>query len=254
MNYDETIKNLQTLAEIPLNQEDENFKRVIPLMFAYAENRIYRELDFLATTTMTTGVLIAKNRELALPVTVLVLRQLDVIVPSGLPAEPPFSGVVTRLRDTRRTLERISPESVNMFWPQETFRPGAPEKFAIIGKSTPGPPQVLSYIIRLLPTPDKAYPVEFLGVIRPEPLSPTNSETFLSITYPDLLCAACMVFISGYQRDFGAAADDPGKAISWEAQYTALRGGAVLEAARLRGEAAGWSSQPPAPLAAARAP
>ena len=34
--------------------------------------------------------------------------------------------------------------------------------------------------------------------------------------YPELLLCACMVFASGYQRDFGAQAEDPQKAVSWE--------------------------------------
>ena len=80
MNYDEVVKNLQTLLEIPFNQEDENFKRIVPLMFTYAENRIYRELEFLATTAVTTGTLTVNNRETPLPSTVLVLREMSVIV------------------------------------------------------------------------------------------------------------------------------------------------------------------------------
>jgi hypothetical protein len=61
MNYDQVIKNIQTLAEIPLNQEDENFKRIIPLMFTYADNRIYRELEFLATTAVVPGQLMIQS-------------------------------------------------------------------------------------------------------------------------------------------------------------------------------------------------
>lgn len=243
MNYDEVIKNLQTLAEIPLNQEDENWARIIPLMFAYAEGRIYRDLDFLATTTITLGDTVARNREVDLPATILVLRQLSVICPSGL-VEPEKSGVI-KLRDARKVLERYSPEALDMVWPAETFRPGVPEKYAIIGKMmpqvmphimpVPTVPQVFSQVIRLAPTPDKAYPLEFLGVVRPDPISSRNPETYLSITYPDLLCAACMVFIAGYQRDYGAQADDPAKAMSWESAYQGLRASVALEATRMKG-------------------
>jgi hypothetical protein len=247
MNYDTVIKHLQTLLEVPLNQEDENWARIVPLMFAYAENRIYRELDFLATTTSTAGLLVANNREMALPVTVLVLRQL--IVFAMLPDPPTAGGVHTNLR-TRVTLERVSPEALDIFWPQEMWRPGVPRQYAMIGKSTPalvsGLPDLLSHTIRLAPTPDQAYEADFLGVIRPRPLSPKNPETLLSTVYPDLFCAACMVFGSGYQRDFGAMADDPGKAMSWEGTYNALKAGVMLEAARQKGEGAG----PPVPTPA----
>jgi hypothetical protein len=240
MNYDQVVKNLQTLLEIPLNQEDENFRRIIPLMFTYADNRIYRELEFLATTSVTTGALTANSRETPLPSTMLVLRQMNVLVPTGYA----WAGLVQR-----KALERISPEALDMFW---TIGPaftadtpvdwavrllprGVPEKFAVIGTSTATFPQTLSYVIRLMPTPDKAYATEFFGVTRPALLSSTNTETFLSANYADLFCAACMVFASGYQRDFGAMADDPQKAISWNGTYESLRQGAILEAGRMKG-------------------
>jgi hypothetical protein len=254
MVYDEVIKNLQTLLEIPLNQSDENFSRIIPLMFAYAENRIYRELDFLATTTMTTGVLTKDVTQVDLPVTVLILRQMSVLASTPTMVVP--GGFVSDI-PSRNVLERVSLESLDMFWPQLALPlglPRIPRQFAIIGKPQAGPPQVFSYSVRIAPAPDKPYDAEYLGVIRPAPLSPSNTETLLSTIYPDLFCAACMVFASGYQRDFGAMADDPQKAMSWEGTYSALRMGAMMEAARQKGEGPGWTGVSPAPLAQPRAP
>jgi hypothetical protein len=82
------------------------------------------------------------------------------------------------------------------------------------------------------------------GDIRPFPLSADNPETYLSVYYPELFLCACMVFGSGYQRDFGAQSDDPQRAVSWEGQYTYLRQGVALEAMRMRG------AGPPVPAAA----
>jgi len=93
-----------------------------------------------------------------------------------------------------------------------------------------------------------------LGVIRPQRLSSDNPQTFLSVTYPELFLAACMVWGCGYQRDYGAQADDPARAMSWETQYTNLRQGVMLEAAQLRGEGPGWTATTPAPAAQPRAP
>jgi hypothetical protein len=237
MNYDQTLKQLQTLLEIPLNQEDENFKRIVPLMFTYADNRIYRELEFLATTAVTAGTLTANNRETPLPSTMIVLRQMNVLVPAG-----PIWARMT----VRKVLERVSPEALDMIWGSQgrydanfdavvPTPAGVPEKYAIVGTSTAAFPQTLSYIVRLMPTPDQAYAAEFFGVIRPALLSPVNTETFLSVNYPDLFCAACMVFASGYQRDFGAQADDPAKAMSWNGMYETLRQSAMMEAGRMKG-------------------
>ena len=240
MNYNETVAKLQTLLEIPLNQEDSNFTRIIPLMFAYADGRIYRELDFIATTVTLIGKLTARKRNTLLPADVLVLRQLNVCTPATMSVTD---------NSERHTPERVSPEALDMFWPTAA-RVGLPKYYAVVGdtpmaavlqplagvpKPPPPKPQVFSRRVRFGPAPDQAYPVEFLGVIRPAILSPTNPETYLSVTYPDLFCAACMVFGAGYQRDYGAQADDPAKAMSWEGQYQALKRGIELEAARMRG-------------------
>jgi hypothetical protein len=242
MTYDEVLKNLQTLLEIPLNQEDENFRRIVPLMFTYADNRIYRELEFLATTAVTTGTLTANNRETPLPSTVLVLRKMSLLVPTSYS----WAGLIKR-----KELERVSPEALDMFWPtgsaftidtpiEQASRlliRGVPQKYALVGTSTAEFPQTLSYSIRLGPVPDKAYATEYFGVVRPALLSAVNTETFLSTNYADLFCAACMVFASGYQRDFGAQADDPAKAVSWNGMYESLRASAMLEAGRMKGDA-----------------
>src|SRR5262249_53892698 len=69
VTYEEAVSWLQTMADIPQNQQDEDFIRIIPAMIDYAEGRIYRELDFLATLTSQTTTLNALNREFALPST-----------------------------------------------------------------------------------------------------------------------------------------------------------------------------------------
>ena len=143
---------------------------------------------------------------------------------------------------------------LDMFWPVGPMKTGVPKKYAVLGSFVFGSPdyplQISGQELRWAPLPDNGYLVEVLGTFRPNPLGPNNPETFLSKTYPDLLLAACMIFASGYQRDFGSMADDPAKAMSWEATYSTLRTGVMLEAARQSGEGAGWSSLPPTPIAA----
>ena len=247
MNYYEVVAYLKTLLEIPLNDEDSNFTRILPLMFAYADGRIYRELDFLPTLTAQKDALVPNGRELQVPDTVIVLRQLVIFTPFGV--EVPTS--------TRNIPDRVSPEFLDMCWPQSSFHRGVPQKYAIIGfegLAVNPNRQVLQQRLRLAPTPDKAYTCEYLGRIRPAILSPDNLQTYISVNYPELFCTACMVFGAGYQRDFGAQADDPQKAMSWDAQYNYLRAGIMLEAAQQRGEGPGWSAVPPAPAAQPRAP
>lgn len=230
MTYDETIAWLQTMCEVPLNNADENFQRIIPAMMLYADGRIYRDLKFLATLTSQPISLTAHDREFALPVSVRALRAVNVCTPAG-PSISRYS--------KRSPLERITAEMLDFIWPQSSYRPGVPQKYAVLGSGMPG---ALQHIVRVMPTPDQNYQAELLGDIRPLPLSPTNPETFLSVTYPELYLCACMVFAAGYQRDFGAQADDPARAASWEQQYSNLRQGVMGEAAAMRGEGAGTGS------------
>jgi hypothetical protein len=244
MTYDEIVEALKTLCEVPLNNTDENFQRIVPSMFLYADGRIYRDLVFLQQNITQPATLVARNRELALPKSVLVLRNVNLCQPAM-----PIS------TNTRRTpLERLPPEILDFLWPQSSFRPGPPVKYAVVGSVTQGDTQVLSLTVRFAPTPDAAYPVEFLGDIRPLPPANDNPETFLTVTYPELYIACCMIFAAGYQRDFGAQAEDPARAQSWESQYTKLRDGVALEAARQRGEGPGFTAVTPAPLSQPRAP
>jgi hypothetical protein len=97
-----------------------------------------------------------------------------------------------------------------------------------------------------MPSPDRIYIGEVYGGIQPRPLSDSNPETYLSRYYAELLIAACMVFLTGYQRDYGAQSDDPQRAMSWEAQYQTLKAGVTQETGRQRGEGPGFTALPPA--------
>jgi hypothetical protein len=96
------------------------------------------------------------------------------------------------------------------------------------------------------PFPDQQYYVEIVGTYRPNSLSSANPETFISKYLPDVLIMASMIFVSGYQRNFGRASDDPAMAQSYEGQYQILLKGATVEEARKKFESSGWTSQSPA--------
>jgi len=227
MNYDEVVSQLKTLLAVSLNDDDSNFTRIIPSMFLYADGRIFRDIAFLAQKITQPVQLTANDREFDLPANVRVLRAINVCTPIG-----PIT-----FTSKRNPLERISVEALDFFWPQASYKPGIPQKYAVLGLSTPFPlPGAdIVYQVRVMPTPDKAYQAELLGDIRPDPLAPENPQTFLSVYYPELFIAACMIYGSGYQRDFGAQADDPGRAVSWEAQYGALRQGVMQQVSRMAG-------------------
>ena len=97
--------------------------------------------------------------------------------------------------------------------------------------------------IVMAPSPGAAFAVEVIGNIRPTPLSATNTTTFLASYLPDLFFAASMIFVSGWQKNFGAQADDPRMAMSWETQYQGLLSSAKIEELRKK-YAASFGSAP----------
>lgn len=193
---------VQTLCGV--KPTDEYFKSIQPGAIDYAEQRCYRELDLLSTvTTDATKSFVALTRTLTLPTSphFVTVQQVNVITPA----------LATPTTGTRNELTPVSRQFLNYVYGSASTA-DVPEYFAMQDDQT----------IMVGPWPDAAYNVEFVGTIRPTPLSPTNTTTFLTLYLPDLFIAASMVFFAGYQRNFGSQADDPKMGQSWESQYQTL--------------------------------
>jgi len=242
VTYDETVQALQTLCVVPLNNSDENFMRILPRTFEYAENRMYRELDMLPTTVaVATTTLSGGNPRVTVPTQLLNTRYVNLISPVGTSGDA----------GTRTPLERISPEMMDLCFPTTgTSGTSLPAKYALYG-TTGGSACSSSgaMTMRVGPGPVTSYGLEFIGPVRPEVLSKTNPTTILTMRFPDMYIAACMVYLMGYQRDFVAQSSDPSAAMSWEKTYTSLREGAIVEIQRQKSESVGWSAQTPSVLA-----
>ncbi len=61
-----------------------------------------------------------------------------------------------------------------------------------------------------------------------------------------------MVFMSGYQRDFGAQATDPQLAQSWDTQYKDLFKSCMEEEQRRKIQGTNWSAYSSTPLSMPR--
>lgn len=200
-------------------------------MIAYAELRIYRELDFIRTqveaetTDLTPG-----TRTKAVPGSIIVVNSASVVSPASTAAAA----------GTRNPMQRVSMEFLNFMWPS-TVTLGLPSVFALQDDAT----------IVVAPTPDAAYRLACQGVVRPAPLSSTNTTTYLTANLPDLFVAASCIFgFGGINQNFGAASDDPQSAQSWENQYQLLKAGVNMEALRQKAWMASWQPFSPAPEAA----
>ena len=226
LTYSTYKTQIATLAVV--EEADPAFVTILPQMITYAENRMYRDLDFLFTSTAVTGYpLVTGSRSLTVPEgTFVVTEQINVITPAG---------TINPELGTRNPCLPVSKEFLDAVYGSSTAT-GLPQYFAPFNDN-------LYYVG---PFPDQQYYVEIVGTYRPNSLSSANPETFISKYLPDVFIMASMIYVSGYQRNFGRASDDPAMAQSYEGQYQILLKGATVEEARKKFESSGWTSQSPA--------
>lgn len=230
LNYSDYVTTIANLMTTQSSQAE--FVQILPSIIDYAEMRMYRELDLLATTVRdSTAVLTVDSRNFTLPTPnggrYVVLDAINLINPS--------SGV------RFAQLQPVSLEFLDAAYPAETATASTatPEYFAMVTDQT----------LVVGPSPGTAWRVEVVGEIRPTPLSASNTTTYLTNYLPDLFIAASMVFASGYQKNFGSQSDDPKMSASWESQYQTLFASANLEENRKRWASVSWTSKQPSPIA-----
>lgn len=236
--YSTLVSSLNNLLQ---QTGSDDFTNIIPEIIDDAEQRIYRELNFLAQrredTTITTT---SGTRDISLAVATasncMVVEQFALFTPAGA---GPSSGTRVQLQGP------VSLDFINMVWPAQSSVV-APSLYASSYWAMKD-----DHTVTVAPTPDGSYTAGVTGVFRPAAMSSANPTTYLGTVYPDLLLSACMVFGAAYQRDFGMMSEDPAKAVSWEAHYQAEKESAMEEEARRRGESTGWTpmkqyvAQPP---------
>jgi hypothetical protein len=242
LTYTTYVDQIATLAVV--DPTDTAFQTILPQMITYAENRMYRDIDFMFTSTSLHGasyILTPGNRNLSFNIELadgsfVVSEQINLLTDaSGNAAattDPDACVRVPLLPTTKEFLDAVYGSSL-------TANRGQPKYFVPFNET----------LFFLGPVPDQAYPVEVVGTFRPNSLSATNTTTFISNYLPDVFIMASMIYVSAYQRNFGRANDDPQMAISYESQYQALLKSALVEEARKKFDAAGWSSQSPATVA-----
>jgi hypothetical protein len=193
---------LNSLANLAGTQTTNAFFVIeVPNAIDYAEQRIFRDLDLLIqVTTDSSQTTVALSRNLAIPTAFVAVNNVNLITPAG--------SLPDSVGSKRNQLVPVSEDYLDFSWPSAA---GAqlPLFYARQGQNK----------ILLGPFPDLGYVAEYVGTQRPAPLSASNPTTFLTTNLPDLFLTASMIHIAGYQKNFGAMADDPRSAVSWEAQY-----------------------------------
>jgi hypothetical protein len=242
------LAQMATMAVV--DTTDPNFLTILPAMITYAENRIYRDLDFLFTSISTTSyTLTTGNRQLSVPAgTFVVPEQINVLTPIGV--SDPNAAIRSPLLPTTK-------EFLDAVYGDYTYT-AMPKYFCPFD----------DYTFYVGPFPDQNYTVELVGTYRPQSLGPgasdatflanyitytgaaypnfasTTTTTFISLYLPELMILASMIYIAAYQRNFSSAqGNDPQMPITYETQYQTLLKSAASEENRKKFEAAAWSSQ-----------
>jgi len=220
LTYNTYVTQIATMAVVPVS--DPNFQIIIPSMIDYAELRMQRDLDFLNTsgTGTYTGTAGSYNLQLTQGYPFVVMENIGVTDPA--------TNYVSQLTP-------VTKEWIYAVYPQGSTQ-GLPQYFAPFNDN----------LMLVAPIPDQAYTFTVVGTQRFPTLSSTNTSTFISQYLPDVFIMASMVYISAYQRNFtSASSNDPQMAVTYESQYQTLLKGAMVEEARKKFEASGWTSQSP---------
>jgi hypothetical protein len=225
-DYNGYVSDLANLLVIPPG--DVNYLQFISNVIDDAEQRIYRELDLLATIVRQTGTLTPNSRNFTFPTAggrFVVTESMSIFDLSG----------------ARRILTPTTREYIDFVYGSETSNtvPSYPEYYGML----------TDQMIIVGPPPDSGYTVEVTGTIRPAPLSAANPTTYLTLYLPDLFMAESLIYGYGYMKDFGAMADDPQGSASWTKHYQDLWQSANTEEMRKRYASGGWTSKQPAPIA-----
>lgn len=237
MTYAQYVTRLATMTAY--SETDTDFTTILPSCIDDAEGRCYRDLDMINLDVRdSSSSTVALDRNFNLPTSVgtfQIVTGVNIITPA---ATAPDSG-------TRNQLAPASLDVLDRIYPSTTGA-GVPQFYSYISQSSiSGQKNIV-----LGPWPDAAYRVEVVGKIQWTPLSSTNTTTFLSLYLPDLLLSASMIFMAGFQKNYGASADDPKSGLTWEAHYQTLLNGAGTWEARKRFAGASWSSKQLEPTAA----
>lgn len=229
INYSQLVSALQNLL---VDDGSTNFTAILPQAISYAEDRCYRELDFLANRATDTSVtLTAGSRNATCPADINVVEGIALLNPAG--QLPPSA--------SRIVLERSSLDFIDSFYGSESDV-GTPQFYALKN----------DIAIVLAPSPMSPWIIEITGTIQPAAMSNSNTTTVLGNYFPDLMLAACMVFLTGWQQNFGAQADNPQMAQSWETQYGILKTSALEFIQRQKSQDPNWTPFTPTPLSTPR--
>jgi hypothetical protein len=172
MTYDELLTNIRNYTEVDANVFTNAVCNTFILM---AENRILRDIDLDVFKLEVTGNMTSGNKFLSTPSDILTHRYVMMTKDN--------EQIFLEFRDTSFMKE---------YWPNGATT-GTPRFYSVWDQNT----------FYIAPTPDESYVVELGYIRKPEQLSATNPETWVSINAPEALLYACLIQAYSYTKGPG---------------------------------------------------
>lgn len=233
-NYSQFVTNLANMLQID-PPTDPNYQTALPTIIDDAEQRLYRELDLLNTILINTaGVTTVNSRAFTFPTHFVVSESIN-IYPAGITPGAGSRGRKQLIPTSREWMDAVYPDEIPTIVQGGSLNGLLPHYYAMITDQT----------IILGPCPGDAYPLEVIGTIRPNPLSATNTTTYLTQYLPDLFFAESMIIGYMYLKDTGAISDDPRSSVTWDQHYKDLWQSAAVEEGRKKYTSQAWTPKQP---------
>lgn len=170
MTYDELVVNIRNYMETDANVLS---VPVINTFILMTENKILRDIDLEIFRQNSLGNLSANNPYLTMPIDILTHRYM----------------LVKDNENNETFLDFRDVSFVKEYW-RDSTEVGFPKYYSVWNANT--------FLIG--PTPDASYVVELGYIRKPEGLSPTNQNTWLSINAPEALLYGCLVQAYSYTK------------------------------------------------------
>ena len=167
MTYAELVQKIRDYTEVSSNVLTDSITNDI---IRDAELRIMRDVDVDANKRYATAQVISGTRFIDTPQNTLVIRSAQIVDSDG-----------TSNPDNREFLEWRDSSFMSEFNP--TNAQGVPKYYSWWDDDT----------IVLAPTPDATYTIQLNYILKPETLSSTNTQTYISQQFPNGLLYACLV-------------------------------------------------------------
>jgi len=167
MTYAELVQKIRDYTEVSSNVLTDSITNDI---IRDAELRIMRDVDVDANKRYVTAQVISGTRFIDTPQDTLIIRSAQIVDSDGVAAA-----------DNREFLQWRDSSFMSEFNP--TNAQGVPKYYSWWDDDT----------IVLAPTPNATYTIQLNYILKPETLSSTNTQTYISQQFPNGLLYACLV-------------------------------------------------------------